>query len=519
MIKKNEIEYIKNELEKIKKFFTVQKYDVVIEKTKKLLKKDKYQLVFYNYIGLSYKQLNKLDEATKIFKQALKIFPQSESLLGNIGSVLRLSDKLYEAEEYFERSLKINPNNVSTLVNYGNLKRDQNKIEEAIEIYEKARSLDKNIEILLINLASTYQVIGKFDKSEEILKDLSERFPNNTLSDKLFSNFHKYETNDDHQDKMLEKIKNPNINNENLMTLSFALAKSYADQKNYKKSAEYFTLGNETKYKMFLNYNFNKIERERFETIKNLFVDIDLEKFNENNDANLIFVVGLPRSGTTLTHQIISSHSKVYGAGELPILNNFFSPKIFDDNFLTFFKNPKIRSGYIKEISYEVLKYFKEYNENLIILDKSPLNFEWIGFIKLLFPSAKIVHCTRNLKDTALSIYKNVFDGSSLPWSYNQSELVKFINLYQDLMRFWDHKLPNQIYNCNYENLVSNPNDEIPNLIKFLNLNWEENCLDHTKNDTVIKTVSISQARKPIYKNSINLNNEFTKYLDFLKKL
>ena len=519
MLKKSEIEHIKFEMEKIKKFFSVKKYDVVIEKTKKLLKKDKYQLTFYNYIGLSYKQLNKLDEAMKIFKQALKIFPHSESLLGNIGSVLRLSDKLSEAEEYFERSLKINPNNVSTLVNYGNLKRDQNKIEEAINIYEKARNLDRNIEILLINLASTYQVIGKFDESKEVLKDLSDRFPNNTLSDKLFSNFHKYELNDDHQNKMLEKLKNPNMNNENLMTLSFAIAKSYADQKNYKKSAEFFSLGNETKYKMFLNYNFNKIEKERFDTIKNLFIDIDFKEFNENKDADLIFVVGLPRSGTTLTHQIISSHSKVYGAGELPILNNYFSLKIYDENFKTIFKNPKINSQKIKDMSNEVLKYFKEYSENMIVLDKSPLNFEWIGFIKLLFPSAKIVHCTRNLKDTALSIYKNVFDGSSLPWSYNQDELIKFINLYQDIMTFWNTKLPNQIYNCNYENLVSNPNTEIQNLIEFLNLDWEEDCLDHTKNKTVIKTVSISQARKPIYKNSINLNNEFTKYLNFLNRL
>ena len=519
MLKKNEIEYIKVEMEKIKKFFSVKQYDVVIEKTKKLLKKDKYQLIFYNYIGLSYKQLNKLEDATKTFKQALKIFPNSESLLGNIGSVLRLSDKLSEAEEYFERSLEINPNNVSTLVNYANLKRDQNKIEEAIKIYEKARNIDRNIELLLINLASTYQVIGKFDESKAVLKDLSDRFPHNTLSDKLFSNFHKYEIDDDHQKKMLKKLENPELNNENFMTLSFALAKSYEDQKNYEKSAEYFSKGNDAKYKMFVNYNFNKVEKERFEIIKDLFTNTDFEESSENEHGDLIFVVGLPRSGTTLTHQIISSHSNVYGAGELPILNNYFSQKIFDQDFRKIFKNDKIDPGKIKDISNEVLKYFKEYDKNLIILDKSPLNFEWIGFIKLLFPSSKIVHCTRNLKDTALSIYKNVFDGSSLPWSYNQDELIKFINLYQNLMEFWNAKLPNQIYNCNYEKLVSNPRDEIPRVIKFLNLDWEENCLDHSKNKTIIKTVSISQARKPIYKNSVNLNNEFIKYLNFLNKL
>ena len=166
-----------------------------------------------------------------------------------------------------------------------------------------------------------------------------------------------------------------------------------------------------------------------------------------------------------------------------------------------------------------MLNSFKEYDKDKIILDKSPLNFEWIGFIKLLFPNAKIIHCSRNLKDTALSIYKNVFDGSSFPWSYNQDQLIKFTNLYKDLMKFWNLKLPNEIYECNYENLVNNPSIEIPKMIEFCNLNWEENCLDHTKNKTVIKTVSIAQARKPIYKSSVNLSDEYKKYLNFLNEL
>ena len=519
MLNKNEIEYIKNEMEKIKKFFSIQKYETVIEKTKKLLKKDKSQIIFYNYIGLSYKQLGKLDEATEIFKKGLKIFPNSASLLGNIGSVLRLSDKLNEAEEYFERSLKINPNNVSTLVNYGNLKRDKNEINEAINIYEKARNIDNNIEILLINLAGTYQVIGKFNESKEVLKDLSDRFPNNSLADKLYSNFHKYESDDEHQNKMIKKFENPNINNENKMTLGFAIAKSYSDQKNFEKSAKYLCIANDTKRKMFLNYSFKNTEEKRFDTIKDFFINFNFDELPENNDDNLIFVVGLPRSGTTLTHQIISSHSKIYGAGELPILNNYLSKKIFDEDFKKIFKDPKNHLDQIKFIAKDILKYFKEYDKNLIILDKSPLNFEWIGFIKVLFPSAKIVHCTRDLKDTALSIYKNVFDGSSLPWSYDQEELVKFIEIYKDLMNFWNTKFPDQIFNCNYEKLVNNPNLEIPKLIKFLNVDWEENCLDHTKNKTMIKTVSISQARQAIYKSSVNLNDEYKKYLDFLNKL
>ena len=114
-----------------------------------------------------------------------------------------------------------------------------------------------------------------------------------------------------------------------------------------------------------------------------------------------------------MTHQIISSHSEVYGAGELTILNNYFIKKIFDNDFVDLFTNSQKNTEYLKN-SNDLLNSFKEYDKDKIILDKSPLNFEWIGFIKLL-SNAKIIHCSRNLKDTALSIYKNVFDGSSFP--------------------------------------------------------------------------------------------------------
>jgi hypothetical protein len=143
----------------------------------------------------------------------------------------------------------------------------------------------------------------------------------------------------------------------------------------------------------------------------------------------------------------------------------------------------------------------------------------WIGLIKVLFPTAKIIHCKRNLKDTALSIYKNMYEGLALFWSYDQQYLLKFINLYKDLMSFWHQKMPNYIYDCHYENLVNNPIEETKKLIKFCNLDWEENCLDHTKNKTGIKTVSIEQARKPIYKNSVNLNKSYLEYLDFLNQI
>ena len=172
----------------------------------------------------------------------------------------------------------------------------------------------------------------------------------------------------------------------------------------------------------------------------------------------------------------------------------------------------------MKNLSNQIMGMFKQF-DNKIILDKAPLNFRWIGFIKILFPNSKIIHCKRDLKDTALSIYKNVFDGGSLPWSYNQENLVKFVKMYNDLMQFWHEKLPGEIYDCHYEKLVNDQVEETKKLIEFCNLPWEEHCIDYTKNNTGIKTVSISQARKPIYKTSVKLSDKYIDYLDFLKKV
>ena len=297
-------------------------------------------------------------------------------------------------------------------------------------------------------------------------------------------------------------------------TLCFALAKSYTDQKNHKESSNYFIKGNENMFKTYRDANINN-QIKLFQKIKNEFKLHNFENKNQNDEPRLIFIVGLPRSGTTLTHQIISSHSKVYGAGELPVLKNAF----LKNNQLELKENALIKNLNVEEFSSKILSKFMIYDKNSIILDKAPLNFMWIGHIHLLFPDAKIIHINRNIKDTALSIYKNMFDASALTWTYNQEHLIKFIELYKDLMKFWKLKLPNLIYECDYEKLVNDQENETKKLIKFCNLDWEDNCIDHTKNKTGIKTVSLAQARKPVYKSSINLYETYIEYLPFLNQI
>ena len=519
MINQKDISYIKKETNKIQNLYTEKNFEKVIEKTRKLLKKDPTQTIFYNLIGLSYRQLNNLEQAERVFNQGLKVNPNSASILVNLGAVYRAQEKYDEAKKTIKLALKINEKNFSALINYANILRELNQNLEAIDYYKKAMLINAENETLLINLAASYQIIGNFMESKKILNIINIKHPQNVIADKMYSTINNYEKNDTHQKKMLEKLDSQNISDENREILLFSIAKSFSDQKNPEMSSKYFTIANNLKFNSFKDFNFEE-ETKNFTNMQYNFKEFIFDKNISSEKPKLIFIVGLPRSGTTLTHQIISSHSAVFGAGELPLLKNFFLKKNLEKNFLKdITANTDTHNKFKETLRMELLSLFKQFNDNLIILDKAPLNFVWIGFIKILFPTAKIIHCKRNLRDTALSIYKNTFEGASLPWSYDQQYLIKFINLYKNLMSFWHSKIPGYIYDCNYESLVNNPIDETKKLIKFCNLEWEENCLDHTKNKTGIKTVSIEQARKPIYKNSVNLNNSYIKYLDFLNQI
>ena len=396
-----------------------------------------------------------------------------------------------------------------------------NDYENSIILYEKANKMNNQNPIILINLAGAYQIVGKFELSQKCLEFLIKGNNDHALAHKMLSTIKKYEKNDTHQAEMLTILEKNSLNEIDKSSLCYAIAKSYDDQKDYKQSCHYFVKANNIQKKIHKDYSINQ-EVELFKKIKKIFEKNNFEKYlNIKNDKNLIFVVGLPRSGTTLTHQILASHSKVHGAGEMEILNKFIKKNINDENFTSIFKNYLIENDEkIKSLSKDYLSQisFIKTSKN-IILDKSPLNFQWLGFIKILFPNSKIIHCSRNIKDTALSIYKNAFNINSIIWSNNQDDLAKYISLYLDLMKFWKEKLPNFIYDINYEKLTENKEDEIKKLIKFCELNWEEDCLNFNKKGPPIKTVSITQARKPIYKTSVNLHEKYKDYLEIFNKI
>ena len=166
------------------------------------------------------------------------------------------------------------------------------------------------------------------------------------------------------------------------------------------------------------------------------------------------------------------------------------------------------------------IKKFKHEQEYLV--DKTPLNFKWIGFILNFFPNSKIIHCKRSAVDVCWSNYKNLFSSEKLNYSYTFSNLANYYRLYEDLMLHWNKIYKNKFYEIDYEKLVKNKEEEIKNILKYLDLDWDENCLNFHKNKRSVSTASLAQVRKPIYNSSVekwkNYNLELTSLVKMLNQ-
>jgi len=196
-------DYLKSEYNKINNLFLSGKFDIVIEKSKKLIKKNPTQIPFYNFLALSYREKGEIFLAEKILLNALKISPDSQSVLINLGSTYRVLIEFDKSEKFLKKALSINQNNINAIVNYANLKRETNNYNESIQLYEKAYKMNNNISAIIYNLARTYQTVGKFDLSQNYLEILLKQDKNNAVAHKMLSTIKKYGKNDKHQTMML----------------------------------------------------------------------------------------------------------------------------------------------------------------------------------------------------------------------------------------------------------------------------------------------------------------------------
>ncbi len=497
--------------------FNLKNYDHVISKGSLLIKKNPEYVILHNLVGSAYQNSGNYISAKLNFKNGIKLDPNNIALINNMGLSHKNLLEYDMADRLFNKALELNDTYINAYINLGNLKRDLNKFDEAIKLYEKALSISNQNPVVSYSLALAHQGIGDFEKSIFYSKLTLKIDPNFTRADHLISQSKKYDIKDSHYLELKQKINNFDSDNLGKIDIYFSLAKAEEDIGNIKEASLNLINGNKLKKKI-LNYDVRN-ELSLFSDIKKKFTENKLNSQTDKIGENIIFILGMPRSGTSLVEQIISSHSEVFGGGELPILpniikdvfinnekslNNDFSNLINDYSIIN-----KLRTNYL-----DFIKNFK--SPKKYITDKAPLNFRWIGFINLLFPQSKIIHCIRDPKNNCLSMYKNLFEGG-LNFTYSQEDLTEYYKNYQVLMDFWKSNFPDKIFDIQYEDLIKNPEKEIRDIIKFCNLKWDEKCLAFHKNKSPIKTMSTSQARKPIYKSSLKAFDKFKEYLTILE--
>ena len=515
---------MKNIEEIIKQLLSLYKKDKLEEAerlNKKLIKKYPKSVFFYNFYGLILSKQGKLDKAIIKYQEGLKIKKDYVPIYDNLGTAYKNMGEYKQSEYHYKESIKLDGKNPEAQNNLGNLYLLMNKDKEAKASYNQAIINNPNFFVSHYNLGNVYKNEGKFSEAKNCFLQAIKINKFFYSAHRSLSNLIKYKKEDDEHYKFMIKIYNDkSVSEEDKTELLFALGKANEDIGNFDKSFLFFSEANKFRRK---NIHFSiESARKEFNDIKSVFNKDFFAKIQHglNEDETAIFIIGMPRSGTTLVEQIISSHKNVFGADELPFLNNLVrkytsdhTKELFLENIKTFDprKFSNIGSEYIKSLKKLTNSYKK-------ITDKMPINFKWIGLIKLILPNSKIIHCTRNSHDNCFSIYKNFFANKELNYAYDLKEISSFYILYHDLMNYWKSVLPNFIYDVKYEELVQNPQKKIPELIKRCGLTWDKNCLEHYNNKRIIKTASDTQARKKIYKSSINSWKNYENYLPNLFK-
>ena len=478
----------------------------------------------HNLLGIIFTGQKKSDQAIECYNKAIKLDPSFAMAYNNLGLEYSNYKKyIFKAENLYKKAITLDSKIAEPHNNLGSLYNSLNRFDEAIESYKKAIKLNSNLVITHHNLGNIYVTVGSFELAKKEFETVIKKNPFYTNSHRSLSRLIKYAGNEKHLNEMRDVFtKIDDVDYINKSNISFALGKAYEDIKDFKNSIFYYKKANLC-YRKTLNFSLAE-EKEKFKEVKEIFSKELFNKYNKtgNEKVDPIFILGMPRSGTTLLEQIISSHPNIFGADEVN-----FVPELLNENFgnnklnLYFDKVVDFNSSDFKKMGESYIKKMQEICKNNIrTTDKLPKNFLNIGFIKLILPNSKIIHCTRNSKDNCLSIYKNHFPSGQISFAYDFDEIVSYYNSYIDLMHHWNGLFPNFIYNVKYENLISDTKNEIKKLLNFCDLSWNDECLNFFNNKKPIRTASDIQARSKIYNTSINSWKNYETYLkEYFDKL
>ena len=486
------------------------------ESYKKVLKKEKNNIDALRLLGLLAFKTKDYEIAERLFLKVLKLDPSFSLAWDNLAKLYRIQNKLLKSIPAFENLIKLDPSNFEALVSLGTIYIKLSKYHEGIKLYEESLKIKPENPRVYLSLGHALKTIGERKKSEAAYQNTIKYFPSSGEAYWSLANLKTYEFSDKEIANMELSLKR-NMHQNELIQMHFALGKAYESNRQFDKSFKHYMDGNWQQRKQ-VSYNAEdyKISIDEiinfFENNNNI---LDLKA--EAGSDEPIFILGLPRSGSTLIEQILASHSLIEGTQELPnIMAISRDIKLIDqkngypDNLL------KLNQSSFDELGKKYIDETKwARSSKPFFIDKMPNNFFHIGLIKLILPKAKIIDARRNPMDACFSCFKQYF-AKGQHFTYDLDDIARYYKDYVRLMDFWNKLFPDEIFTIQYEQIIENPNDRISDLLEFCNVKFEDNCLNFHKSKRAVKTASSEQVRQPIYKTGINYWRNYIKNLDVL---
>jgi len=466
-------------------------------------------------------KLEQRDDAIILLERAVELKPKFAGAWADLAETYTESEKFGEALDAVQRVIKLQPNMPFGHMIRGSILGKKDDHEGAINAFKEALEIEPEHIGSNMGLGNTLKTIGRYDEAVKSYKKCIEAQPLFSEAYWSLANLKTYSFDDDEIKNMEKHVQSQDLTPASKAFFHIAIANAKEKQMKYGEAWYHFHTGNELRRtsEIYDSVTTQVTHDALIETFDEEFVN-STKGSGCQSDAP-IFILGLPRSGSTLIEQILASHSQVEGTRELPDISLL-------GRRLTKSKPPGIK--YPDAVKHMTDEEKTEYGESYLetskryrtdkprFIDKMPNNFAHIGFIKTILPNAKIINAKRHPLDSCVSSFKQLFyKGQS--WSYDLFEIGEYYLEYERMMDHWHSLYPGEIYDIQYENIVNNQEDESRKLIEYCGLDWEDSCLKFYENKRSVNTASSEQVRQPIYKGAMHAWKNYESEIGALKDI
>ncbi len=457
-----------------------------------------------------------VDEAERLFRRAVAVAPDFVNAIIDLGMALKEQSRIEEAIECFRQAAKLEPRNVKAHFQLGQILAPAALNNEAIEAYQRVLDIRPRHGGALLGMGHALKTMGQTEEAIASYRKCIEAKPDRGEVYWSLANLKTYKLSDDDIKEMQVQVAKEGLSDESHVNFLFALAKAYEDRGDFDRAWDYYVAGN-AKRRMLEHYDPVGLETRDDAVIKVFTREFLQENTGLGNpDPAPIFILGLPRSGSTLLEQILASHSMVEGTSELPYIkrveNSLSKNRVDGVNYPEAML--ELGEAHFKSLGQDYLDAaaLHRVNGTPRFIDKMPNNFPSVGLIHLILPNAKIIDARRYPLDSCLSNFRQLY-GRGQPFTYDLTDIGEYFLEYQRMMDYWHEALPGRVLTVQYEDVVTDFENQVHRLLDYCELPWEDACLRYHETDRPVRTASSEQVRQPVYTKSVHFWRNYEKNL------